>query len=121
MQNEVEEMMSLARERAIDRINSKVGVRPCNFQTGEFEDCGVVPRPQHPKLALRWVGPYRTVQVLNEFIYILQHLVTGDKCEVHGSRLIFIHNSDYDVTKAVIERLEYQTGELHRLSEFVDN
>jgi hypothetical protein len=81
---------------------------------------GVLPRHQHPKLALRWVGLYRVVQVLTDFIFMWQHLVTGDKCEVRGSRMLFFHNSDYDVTKEVVEHLEYQTGELHKISEFVD-
>jgi hypothetical protein len=34
--------------------------------------------------------------------------------------MLFFRNSDYDVTKEVIEHLEYQTGELHTVSEFVD-
>jgi hypothetical protein len=54
---------------------------------------GVLPRHQHPKLALRWVGPYKIIQVLTDFIFILQHLVTGDKCEVHGSRVLYFRNS----------------------------
>jgi hypothetical protein len=33
--------------------------------------------------------------------------------------MLFFRNSDYDVTKEVIEHLEYQTGELHTVSEFV--
>jgi hypothetical protein len=31
--------------------------------------------------------------------------------------MLFFRNSDYDVTKEVIEHLEYQTGELHTVSE----
>jgi hypothetical protein len=120
MHTEVAEKTSLARQRAIDRINAKVGVRPCKFQTGDFVLRGVLPRHQLPKLALRWVGPYRIVQVLTGFIFILQHLITGDKGEVHGSRMLFFRNSDYDVTKEIIEHLEYRTGELHTVSEFVD-
>jgi oligoribonuclease (3'-5' exoribonuclease) len=89
------------------------------IHTGDFVLRGVLPRHQHTKLAFRWVSPYRIVQVLTEFIFILQHLVTGDKCEVHGSRVLYFRNSDYDVTKDVIEHLEYQTGELHTVSEFV--
>jgi hypothetical protein len=81
---------------------------------------GVLPRHQYHKLALRWVGPYRIVQVLTGFIFILQHLVAGEKCEVHGSRNLFFRNSDFDVTKEVIEHLEYQTGEIHTVSEFFD-
>jgi hypothetical protein len=80
----------------------------------------VLPCHQHPKLALRWVGPCRIVQVLTDFIFILQHLVTGGKCEVHGSRILFFRTSDFDVAKEVIEHLEYQTRELYTVSEFVD-
>jgi hypothetical protein len=47
-------------------------------------------------------------------------LVTGDKCEVHGSRILFFRNSDREVTKEVIDHIEYQTGELHTVSELVD-
>jgi hypothetical protein len=43
-----------------------------------------------------------------------------EKWEVHGSRILFLRNSNFDVTKEVIEHLEYQTGELHTVSELVD-
>jgi hypothetical protein len=89
MHAEVAVKTSLARQRAIDRINAKAVVRLCNFHTGDFVLRGVLPRHQHPKLALRWVRPYRILQVLTDFTFILQLLVTGDKCDVHGSRVLF--------------------------------
>jgi hypothetical protein len=73
---------------AINRVSVKVGVRPCNFQTGDFVLRGVLPRHKHPMLALRWFGRYRYVQVLTDFIFILQHLVTGEKREAQGSRFL---------------------------------
>jgi hypothetical protein len=95
---------------AIARINAKVGVGPCNYQTGVFVLRGVSPRHQHPKLALRLVGLYRIVQVLTDFNFNLQHLVSGEKCEVLESSILSYRNSDYDLTKEVIEHLEYQNG-----------
>jgi hypothetical protein len=51
------EKTNLARQRAIDRINAKVGPRQCNFQTGNFVLRGILPPHQHPKIALRLIGP----------------------------------------------------------------
>jgi hypothetical protein len=34
--------------------------------------------------------------------------------------MLFFRNSDYDVSKEVIEHLEHQTGELRKVSEYVD-
>lgn len=112
MHKEVSEKASLSRQRTIDRHNARVGVRPCDFRTGEFVLRGVFPRRQHPKLALRWIGPYRIIQVLSDFVYVLQHVVSGDKHETHGSRIQFFRNSDFEVTKEVREHVEYQSGEL---------
>jgi hypothetical protein len=120
MHKEVAEKSSLARQRAIDRINAKVGVRPCNFQTGDFVLRGVLPRHQHPKLALRWVGPYRIVRVLTGFIFILQHLFTGDKCEVHRSRVLYFRKLGLRSHEGSYRASRIPDWELHTVSEFVD-
>jgi hypothetical protein len=119
MHKEVAEKTSLAQQRAIDRINAKVGIRPCNFQTGDS-----APRRFTPSSTSKARATLdRSLQDRTSFDrlhFILQHLVTGEECEVHGSRILFFRNSDFDVTKEVIEHLEYQTGELHTVSEFAD-
>jgi hypothetical protein len=63
VQKDVAEKTSAARQRSIDTHNVKVNVQPCKFSRGDFVLRGVLPRHQHPKLALRWIGPYRVTQV----------------------------------------------------------
>jgi hypothetical protein len=119
MHKDVEEKTSAARQRSIDAHNAKVNVQPCNVRRGDFVLRGVLPRHQHPKLALRWVRPYRVTHVLSGFIYVLEDLLTGKCQEVHARRIRFFRNSDFCVTQTVLDHLSYQAGELHTIEKFV--
>lgn len=47
---------------------------------------------------MRWVSPNHVVEV-REYSYMIEHLITNDIIEVHGSRLKFYHNARLDVKK----------------------
>jgi hypothetical protein len=108
MHKDVEEKMSAARQSSIDANNAKVNLQPCNFSRGDFVLRGVLPRRQHPKLALRWVGSYRVTEVLSGFIYVLEDLLTGKYQEVHARRIRFFRNAGFCFTQTVLDHLSYQ-------------
>jgi transposase InsO family protein len=72
--------------------------RPCNFEPGDFVLWSRVDkRLRGSKLLVRWVGPFKVVQAL-PYSYMIEHLLTADQYDVHGSRLKFYHDSDLNVT-----------------------
>ena len=119
IQNALEEMhkdvagrKSKSRQRAIESFNRKVGVRPVNFTEGDFVLRGVMERERAKKPALRWKGPYRVVRCLSDYIFVIEHLITGNKQQAHGRRLKFFRNSTFEVSEDLKEHLEYQDGEM---------
>ena len=118
MHKEVKEKQTAARQSKIDAHNKRTHVRPCNFGVGDYVLRGVRAGQHRSKLALRWTGPYRVVKVLSDFVFVLEHLLSGEKAEVHGTRIILFRNSSFEVTEEVLGHLKHQEGELHNIAEF---
>ena len=112
MHKEVAALNNKKRKDAVDAYNQKVGVRPVNFTEGDFVLRGIMERERAKKPALRWKGPYRVVRCLSEYIFVVEHLLTGRKEQVHGRRLKFFRNASFEVTEELKEHLEYQEGEM---------
>lgn len=119
MHREVSEKQTANRKRQIDAHNAKTHVRPCNFSVGDYVLKGVLAGQRDSKLSLRWTGPFRVVQTLSNFVYVLQDLLSGDQEEVHARRIIFFRNSAYEVTEELLGHLKHQEGELHNVANFV--
>ncbi|GMF23687.1 unnamed protein product [Phytophthora lilii] len=59
------------------------------------------------KLIIRWVGPYRVTEA-REYSFIVEHLLTGGKFEVHGSRLKFYVDASMNVNEEILEHVAKQ-------------
>ena len=77
-------------------------------------------RKFRPKLSLKWTGPFRVTRVLSNFLYELEDLRNGLKEVVHGSRVKFFRNKDYEVTEECLNQLAYQDGELCMIDSILD-
>eukprot|EP00173_Palmaria_palmata_P004670 Plantae.Rhodophyta-Palmaria_palmata.ctg6820.p1 GENE.Plantae.Rhodophyta-Palmaria_palmata.ctg6820~~Plantae.Rhodophyta-Palmaria_palmata.ctg6820.p1 ORF type:complete len:184 (+),score=28.29 Plantae.Rhodophyta-Palmaria_palmata.ctg6820:45-596(+) len=109
---DVAERKSELRRRAVAAHNQKTGVRPVNFDAGDYVLKGIMERERVKKTALRWKGPYVVVRCLSEYIFVVKNLLSGAEEKVHGRRLKFFRNSSFEVTEEVQENLDYQQGEL---------
>jgi transposase InsO family protein len=79
-----------------------------NFNVGDFVLWSRVDeRLRGNKLMVRWVGPFRVTEAL-EYSFIIEHLITGDKTEVHGSRLKFFDDASVEVDEEVLEHVAKQ-------------
>ncbi|KAG6618434.1 uncharacterized protein IUM83_01443 [Phytophthora cinnamomi] len=80
----------------------------CNFEVGDFVLWSRVDsRLQGNKLLVRWVGPFRVLEA-RQHSFIVEHLITKDKVEVHGSRLKCYCDSSLDVTAELKEHVAKQ-------------
>ena len=55
------------------------------FQIGEFV---LVAAPvARAKFRVKWMGPYRVLDTLNEYVYVVEDVVTSRRKSVHFQRL----------------------------------
>jgi hypothetical protein len=47
---------------------------------------------------LRWTGPYRVLECMSDWEFVIQHLVTNEKFSAHCSRLKYYCDKDLNVT-----------------------
>lgn len=85
MHRSVRESTSLRREQATASYNSRTGVRPVNFTTGDFVLKARATRGK--KLQLTWSGPYRVVKCRSEYLFEVEDMITKQRRTVHGRRL----------------------------------
>ena len=69
--------------------------RLVDFMVGDFVMVAT-PRELPTKLAARWSGPYEVVRCVDDYIYEVKHLVTGQLSEAHIMRIKFFCNSELD-------------------------
>ena len=56
-------------------------------------------RQSHQKLFLKWRGPYRIVDITSDYVFEVENLVTEEKHQIHGDRLLFYSDSKLNVTE----------------------
>lgn len=98
-----------ARERAAGRAPRVRAARDAGkvpqFAIGEFVlITAAVPRS---KLRVRWLGPFRVVATVNEWVYILEDIVTSRRKTVHVQRMKLYADSEFQVTEDVRNQAAY--------------
>ena len=77
------------------------------FALGEFvlALCPV----KRSKLKVIWQGPYRVVDTINEWVYVLEDVVTLERQSVHAQRLKFYHDASLHLTEDLRMQVAYDT------------
>lgn len=86
------------RKRRVTEHNAKTGVKPCNFVTGDLVLRGVV-RRTGSKLQIHWFGPMRVTSCFSDYLFELQDLRSLTRNTVHGSKVRFFSNKDFQITE----------------------
>ncbi len=99
----------LLRSRTNKRESSSKGYLP-SFEPGIFVKRADILKTGKPrrKLKLRWTGPWRLIESETDWIWKVEHLVTGIIHRVHVSRLEFYADADMDVTEALQRQILYE-------------
>ncbi|GMF14275.1 unnamed protein product [Phytophthora lilii] len=104
MHKEVATLKEKKRLYEMARAKGSVG----NFEVGDFVLWSRVDsRLQGNKLLVRWVGPFRVVEA-RQHAFVVEHLITKGKIEVHGSRLKFYSDASLEVTAELKEHVASQ-------------
>ena len=97
------------RERAAGRATRVRAARDAGkvpqFSIGEFVlITAAVPRS---KLRVKWLGPLRVVSTVNEWVYVLEDVVSGKHRTVHVQRMKLYADADFLVTEDVRNQAAY--------------
>jgi transposase InsO family protein len=79
-----------------------------NFHKGDYVLWSQVDQKHHDKLQVRWTGPFRITQILSDYVYVIEHLITGEKKEVHCTRLRFYSDKGLKVTEEIYSHINTQ-------------
>ncbi|GMF42754.1 unnamed protein product [Phytophthora fragariaefolia] len=72
------------------------------------------------KLLVTWIGPYVVTTAQAHNVFEVKHLVTGEKLEVHASRLKFFADKDLEITEELLEHVTAD-GIILRVRELVQH
>ncbi|TYZ69491.1 hypothetical protein PybrP1_001835 [[Pythium] brassicae (nom. inval.)] len=94
------------RKRLLQMAN-KNGVE-CSFSEGDFVLWSRADaRLGGNKLMVRWLGPFRVVET-RPHTFLIEHLITEETHDVHGSRLKMYADSSLDVNEELIQHVSTQ-------------
>jgi hypothetical protein len=97
------------RERAAGRLDRVREARAQNkvpqFRIGEFV---LVAAPvTRAKFRVKWMGPFRIVDTLNEYVYVVEDVVTSRRKSVHVQRLRMFAEADFQLTEDIRNQAAY--------------
>jgi hypothetical protein len=95
------------RHRARAAHSQKRAVAPHNFDVGDFVLEAQRDTQARNKLALKWRGPRRVLEVISDYVFLVEDLETGNSTPVHGSRLRFYHDASLDVTADLLAQVAH--------------
>jgi hypothetical protein len=106
------------RDRKRERINKDRKKNYPNFIRGDFVLVGILNKSKQ-KLKARWTGPRRITEVLNDWVYEVEDLITQKKEKVHAERLKFYSESDLEVTEELRNQIAHN-DEKFEIDEILD-
>jgi hypothetical protein len=120
MRKQVAGLTSKASETRVALHNTRTGVRRINFDVGDNVLSGVLTREKGRKTDVCRKGPFCVTARKSDFLFEVRHLLKDKKSVVHGTRLKFFRNRDWEVTDAAKEHIAYLDDELCVIDHFID-
>ena len=97
------------RDRAAGRLDRVCAARDKGkvpqFQLGEFV---LVAAPvARAKFKIKWMGPFRIVETLNDYVYVVEDVVTNRRKSVHVQRLRLYAEASFQLTEDIRTQTAY--------------
>ena len=93
-----------------DRRNKKTGVRQVYLTKGDYVLVGRVGNTKPGKLQITWLGPRRIVEVLSDWVFVVEDLRDGSRSTHHASRMKHYAAAAADVTQDLLDHVAYVEG-----------
>jgi len=108
-----------AAERARSRRKFEKHVK-ANFEVGDYALAGTTQLGTQAKTASRWIGPFRVVVPLSQWVYAVEHILTKKRQEVHANALRFYHDPSLNVKLSVEDQLAFDEARVYEVEEIED-
>jgi transposase InsO family protein len=80
-----------------------------NFEIGDYVLWARVDdKFDHGKLQVNWRGPFRIADTRSDYVYVIEHLLTGDKRIVHCTRLKYYEDKSLHVSEELKSHISQQ-------------
>ena len=113
--------MDERRKKAVQRHNAKTNVQGINFGIGDFVLVGIADPKKSSKLALRWDGPAKVIELgESEQTFLVEDLLSGKARIVHSTRLMHYADEKLGITEEVEEHLHQEREEYWEIEQIVD-
>ena len=113
-----DQMLKLIEQRRVLSIKGRSvkGIK-ANFQVGGYVLVAQPERYRASKLSVIFRGPFRVVEVVSEWIYKVEHLITKQMREVHATRMRFYADDKLNVSEDFLLHLQHQDAifEVHSI------
>jgi transposase InsO family protein len=90
-------------------LSSQRRTQEANFDVGDYVLLSRGLCTPAGKLAPTWTGPYRITEVISDWVYKVQHLLTNEIFEAHARRLRFYADSSLNVTEDIRDYVQDST------------
>jgi hypothetical protein len=87
---------------------------------GDYVFVGTTHIGTQAKTAPRWIGPFRVVAALCQWVYAVVHISTKTRQEVHANALRFYHDPSLNVELSVEEQLAFDEARVYEVEEIED-
>jgi hypothetical protein len=94
------------RKQQRDRTNGKKHIKQPNFIVGDYVLVSISNKARQ-KLKIRWNGPRRIKQVLSDWVYEIEDLITKKLEKVHASRLKFFSEKDLEINADIKNQIAH--------------
>ena len=91
---------------------------PEDFKLGDFVLCRWPTDVKRNKLRVRWLGPYRVVDTINERVFVIEDIIRHKRTSVHGQRLQYYADNNLNLTQDLRNQAAYD--DKYWVSKFVD-
>lgn len=79
--------------------------RIVDFDVGDYVMVAT-PGKSKSKIIARWKGPFRVVEMVDKYVYRVQHLVTLEKSLAHVMRIKFFCSSELEVPVGLVDEIQ---------------
>jgi hypothetical protein len=105
----VDQTKKHVRELARKSRNSRNLIVKINFEVGDYVLIASAIRKD--KLSPKWTGPYRVVDTVNEYVYVVENLLDKEKKTVHAMRMMFYKDSLLNIDVDIKNHLVFQKSD----------
>jgi hypothetical protein len=92
-----------------------------NFDIGDKVLHAAVRTKRDVKLNIIWKGPYEIVEVINDYVYKIAHMITGKPLTSHATRLQFYSSDQLEMTDLLVDTLAAQDSSLFSIERILEH